>query len=144
MPHSAREIRIIALGLIRDKERVFLSQGFDPVKERTFYRAMGGGVDFGETSQEALKREFIEEIQAEITNIEYLTCIENIFVYNGKPGHEIVQLYQCDFLDPQWRDRQEIIFYEKNRQKTALWVDIDRCRSGELYVVPEQFIDYLN
>ena len=143
MGYSQGKIRVLALGIIRDDDRLFISQGFDPVKQETFYRAMGGGVDFGETSLEALKREFEEEINAEVTNIKYLGCMENIFVYNGNPGHEIIQLYQCDFVDPKFYQLEQITFNEGERQKTALWVKLDRCRSGELRVVPEQFLDYL-
>ena len=66
---SEGQIRVLALGLIKKGNRVFISQGYDPVKQKTFYRAMGGGVDFGETSLEALKREFQEEIEAQLTNI---------------------------------------------------------------------------
>lgn len=142
MPFS-EQIRILALGLIRKGDRLFLSQGFDPVKQQAFYRAMGGGVDFGETSLAALKREFREEIEAELTNIRYLGCIENIFVFNGQQGHEMIQLYQCDFTEPKFYQLEKIVFSEKEREKTALWVDIARCRSGELRVVPEQFLDYL-
>ncbi|HEY9296368.1 MAG TPA: NUDIX domain-containing protein, partial [Phormidium sp.] len=93
------KIRVLALGIIRDsRDRVFLSQGFDPEKGENFYRAMGGGVDFGETSEETLKREFDEEIQAELTNIKYLDCLESIFTFNGKQGHEILFVYECDFV----------------------------------------------
>ncbi|MBC6435410.1 NUDIX domain-containing protein, partial [Nostoc sp. HG1] len=80
----AGEIRVITLGLIRDGERIFLSEGYDPVKQGTFYRALGGGVEFGETSRAGLEREFQEEIQAELTNIKYLGCIENLFTFNGR------------------------------------------------------------
>ena len=97
--NKAGEIRVIALGLIRDSERIFLSEGYDPVKQETFYRALGGGVEFGETSHAALEREFQEEIQADLTNIKYLGCIENLFTFSGRQGHEIIQLYQCDFAD---------------------------------------------
>ena len=54
------EIRVIVLGLIQDGDRLFVSEGYDPVKQQTFYRALGGGVDFGETSHAALQREFHE------------------------------------------------------------------------------------
>lgn len=151
--HQEGQIRLLVLGLIRDGgkphggyakgDRIFISEGYDPVKQETFYRALGGGVDFGETSEIALKREFQEEIQAELTNIRYLGCLENIFVFNGKPGHEIIQLYQCDFADPKFYQMEEIPFAEGDRKKTALWVDINRFKSGELRLVPEQFFDYL-
>ena len=81
--HKPGEIRVLALGMIIDGDRIFISEGYDPVKQQTFYRAMGGGVDFGETSRDALQREFQEEIQAELTNIRYLGCLENLFVFNG-------------------------------------------------------------
>lgn len=141
--HKPGEIRVIALGLIRDGNRIFLSLGYDPVKQTTFYRAMGGGVDFGETSLEALQREFQEEIQAELTNIRYLGCLENIFTYNGLPGHEIIQLYECDFVDPQFSQLDKLEFVEGERRKTALWVDVNRLKSGEFRLVPERFLDYL-
>ncbi|BAZ26034.1 NUDIX hydrolase [Kalymmatonema gypsitolerans NIES-4073] len=148
--HKPGEIRVLALGLIRDgkyakrtlRERIFVSEGYDPVKQQTFYRAMGGGVDFGETSLEALKREFQEEIQAELTNIRYLGCLENIFTFNGQSGHEIIQLFESDFVDPKFYQLDKLDFSEGERQKTALWVDINRFKSGELRLVPEQFLDY--
>ena len=70
-------IRAVALGLIFQGDRVFIYEGYDPFKQRMFHRALGGGIEFGETSLEALQREFQEEIQAELTNIKYLACLEN-------------------------------------------------------------------
>ncbi|WP_339460624.1 NUDIX hydrolase, partial [Nodularia spumigena] len=112
------KIRLLALGLIRDSEyakrtqseRIFVSQGYDSLKQESYYRALGGGVDFGETSQAALKREFQEEIQADLTNINYLGCIESIFICNGKQGHEIIQLYECDFVDSKFYQLESLIF----------------------------------
>lgn len=138
-----KKIRILALGLIRNGERTFLSQGYDPVKQQTFYRALGGGVDFGESSYAALKREFIEELQAELTNIKYLGCIENLFTFNGQQGHELIQLYQCDFVDQKFYQLEQMEFVEGEYKKTALWMDIKQCKSGELRIVPEQFLEYL-
>jgi 8-oxo-dGTP pyrophosphatase MutT (NUDIX family) len=141
--HKPGEIRVLALGIIKKGDRTFISEGYDPVKQQTFYRAMGGGVDFGETSFQALQREFQEEIQAELTNIHYLGCIENLFTFNGKQGHEILQIYECDFVDPKFYQLENLVFAEGERQKTALWVEISRFKSGELKLVPEQFADYL-
>jgi len=104
---------------------------------------MGGGVEFGETSEEALKREFAEEIQAELTNIKYLGCLESIFTFSGKQGHEILFVYECDFVDPKFYQLESINFQEKKRQKTALWVEIEKFKSGKLKLVPEEFLTYL-
>lgn len=142
--NKAGEIRVIALGLIRDGERIFLSEGYDPVKQETFYRALGGGVEFGETSLDALQREFQEEIQADLTNIKYLGCIENLFTFNGRQGHEIIQLYQCDFVDSKFYQLESLVFSESQTHKhRALWMDISNFKSGEFRLVPEVFFDYL-
>ncbi|NES95152.1 MAG: NUDIX domain-containing protein [Desertifilum sp. SIO1I2] len=139
-------IRVLSLGLIRQGDRTFLAQGYDSVTQKAFYRALGGGLEFGESSLDALKREFQEEIDAELTDIQYLCTIENRFVSNGKPGHEIIFLYQCDFADPKFYQIETLPFLDAGGMLkfTALWVDIAQCLSGELFVVPSEFLRYLH
>ena len=121
------QIRVIVLALIRDGNRIFVSEGFDSTKQSTFYRALGGGVEFGETSRIALAREFQEEIQAELTNIRYLTCIENLFTFDGRQGHEIIQLYECDFADSKFYQIESLTFAETpERQHRALCICTSR------------------
>ncbi|HAZ45433.1 MAG TPA: NUDIX hydrolase [Cyanobacteria bacterium UBA11371] len=137
------KIMLLALGLIRWCDRLFRSEGYDPIKQQTFYRALGGGVDFGETSHAALVREFTEEIQAELTNIRYLGCLENLFVYNGQPGDEIIQLYHCDFPDSKFYQQEKLIYFTAgDEQQKAMWVEVKRFTSGELKLEPEAFLDY--
>ncbi|MEG3848661.1 NUDIX hydrolase [Microcoleus sp. herbarium19] len=136
------KIRVIVLGLIRAGDRIFVSESCDPVKQDTFYRALGGGVEFGESSIEALQREFQEEIQAELTNIKYLACLENLFVYNGQAGHELIQLYQCDFVDRKFYELESLDFADGDGEHTAFWMPVECFRSGELRLVPDKFIDY--
>ncbi|MBR8828277.1 MAG: NUDIX domain-containing protein [Gomphosphaeria aponina SAG 52.96 = DSM 107014] len=143
MGHKAGEIRVLVLGLIKEGDRTFLTQGFDSVTGETFYRAMGGGVEFGETSRAALEREFLEEINAAITNIKYLGCLESIFVHQGKKGQEIIQLYECDFVDRKFYETEQINFNEGKRAKTALWVNIQDCKERKIRVVPEEYVKYL-
>lgn len=140
---SAPRIRVIVLGLISDGTRLFVGAGYDSVKQQAFYRALGGGVDFGETSVAALQREFQEEIQAELTNIEYLACIENLFTYEGKPGHELIQFYRCDFADPRFYQIDSVQVKDSTVEYTALWVECDRFKSGELRLVPKVCLQYL-
>lgn len=64
-----------------------------------FHRLIGGSVELGETLQEAIVREVEEELGARILELTHLGVIENIFRYNGEPGHEIVALYSGK-LDP--------------------------------------------
>ncbi|MBW4692845.1 MAG: NUDIX hydrolase [Lyngbya sp. HA4199-MV5] len=138
-----QSIRAIVLGLIQHGSRLFVSEGFDPVKQDYFYRALGGGIEFGETSLEALKREFYEELQAELTNIRYLGCLENVFTYDGKPGHELVQLYACDFVDRAFYQQEQISFVDSDQSYVASWIERDRFQSGELRLVPPEALKYI-
>jgi len=56
-----------------------------------------GGVDF-ETSRDALQQNS-KEIQAELTNIRHLGCLENLFTFNGQ-GHEISKFINVILLTP--------------------------------------------
>lgn len=92
-------LRPIALAIIRDGDRILVFEGFDPSKGERFYRPLGGGIEFGERGGTALARELREELGAEVTTPRYLATMENIFVYDGKPGHEICLLYETQFVD---------------------------------------------
>jgi 8-oxo-dGTP pyrophosphatase MutT (NUDIX family) len=141
-PVKQPQIRLITLGLIQHGSRLLVSEGYDTVKQEYFYRMLGGGVEFGETSLEALHREFQEELRAELTNIQYLGCVENIFVYQGQPGHELVQLYQCDFSDSQLYEQESLVGYEGTERFEAQWIEGDRFKSGDLRLVPEQCLNF--
>ncbi|MBE9039814.1 NUDIX domain-containing protein [Oscillatoriales cyanobacterium LEGE 11467] len=136
------KIRVLALAIVQDGDRLFLGKGFDPIAQTTFYRVLGGGVEFGETSLDALKREFQEEIQAELTNIEYVACLESIFTLKEKPKHEVIQLYRCDFADRKFYQLDEVEYCEGKRSKKAYWIERQRFESGELRLVPDGFLQY--
>lgn len=93
-------IRPLVIALFRHDGRILVSEGYDAVKQQVFYRPLGGAIEFGEYSGEALRREIDEELGLGITNLRYLFTLENVFTYNGQPGHEIVLVYDADFSDP--------------------------------------------
>ncbi len=138
----AQHIRVLALGMIQDQDRLFVSEGIDRIKNQKFYRFLGGGVDFGEPSALALEREFQEELGAELKDINYLGCLENIFTFDGNKGHEIIQLYRCSFADDRFYQLSELTFAEGERKKRALWLPIDTFRRGELILYPDGILAY--
>jgi NADH pyrophosphatase NudC (nudix superfamily) len=103
-----KRIRPLALGLFLRDGKLLVFEGYDPVKDETFYRPLGGGIEFGETGAQALAREMREEIGAEVTNVRYLGLSENIFTGNGETGHEIVLLYEAELVDRSFYERDDL------------------------------------
>jgi len=96
-------IRVLALGLFRQGDTIFVAEGRDALTGETFYRPIGGAVEFGELAADALAREVDEEIGAAIEAVRYLFTLENIFIYEGEPGHEICLVHDARFVEPQRR-----------------------------------------
>ncbi len=123
------------------QNKILVGIGYDKVKQETFYRALGGGIQFGETSKDAVKREFQEEIHADITVKELLGVTENIFTYQGKTGHEIVFLYSIEIPEDTYKDEYEID--DEADEYNAVWVNIDDFKSGKKIIYPEGFLKYI-
>jgi len=89
------------------------------------YRIPGGHVEFGERSRDAAIREIHEELSAEAVNVRLLGVDENIFVYEGKAGHEITFVYAADFKDKTLYDLDVVPGFEPdNGQSFPLhWID---------------------
>ena len=92
-------IRVLALAVIRRGDELLVEDGEDPVKGESYLRLLGGGVDFGERGEEAVRRELHEEIGVELVDVRYLGAIENLFTFLGKPHHEVCLLYSARFAD---------------------------------------------
>ncbi|MFH0792658.1 MAG: NUDIX hydrolase [bacterium] len=93
------QIRPLAICIFRDGDRILVGEGYDPVKRETFYRPLGGGIEFGERAGQTIQREVREEIGAEVVSLQYLFTLENIFMFNGETGHEIVMVYDGQLVD---------------------------------------------
>lgn len=92
-------IRPVALAVVRRGDEILVEQGRDGTKDETFFRLLGGGIDFGERGADALRRELDEELGAQAAVERYLGMLENIFTYEGEERHEIVLVYECSFRD---------------------------------------------
>ncbi|HEX9364367.1 MAG TPA: NUDIX domain-containing protein [Candidatus Dormibacteraeota bacterium] len=137
-------IRPIVLAVIRSEDQILVFRGEDPVKAEVFYRPLGGGIEFGETGETAIRREIREEIGAELVNIRPLGALENIFTYDGGPGHEIVLLFDADLLDTEIYHVEQIAGLEADGGAlTVTWKPLVDFRGGDrLY--PEGLLSLLD
>jgi ADP-ribose pyrophosphatase YjhB (NUDIX family) len=107
----APRIRPIAICAFLHEERILVLE--IPLSSGGVgYRPLGGGIEFGEHSLDALKREIKEELGADITLPEFLGVIESIFEHRGEQGHEIVFVYNARFVDPSFYAKQVVEIIE--------------------------------
>lgn len=97
---TTQRIRPLAICIFHHDGKILVNEFYDPIKQQTLFRPLGGGIEFGETSAQAVVREVQEELGLPITDVHLLGTLESIFTYADKPGHEIVQVYDASFVDP--------------------------------------------
>ena len=137
-------IRPIVLALIWRGQELLVFEGYDPADGGVFYRPLGGGIRFGERSDEALRRELREELHVELVDVRYLRTLENLFVHNGAPGHEIVQLYEATLADPSFYERERFEVHEDGGLVlTARWMALSEFLGDGPPLVPEGLLPLL-
>ena len=136
-----KEIRPIALGLAIKNKKLLVSEGFDKVRNETFYRCLGGGIEFLEKSEEALKREFLEEINVDITVKNFLGISENIFTYQGKKAHELILFYSIEISDENYQEEYQVI--DDHGETIAKWIDIDEFKNKNKILYPKEVFKYI-
>ena len=140
------QIRPLAICVFRNKDRILVAEGYDPIKGETFYRPLGGGIEFGERSEETVCRELMEEIGVELKQdtLKYLGAVENIFTFNGTPGHEIVLVYDGALIDSRLYDQAVISGKEANGEEIhAVWKNLDEFGAGKSILYPVGLLEML-
>jgi len=105
-------IKVKAQVCIINNDKVLVYRVKDKKTGDHIYRLIGGWVEFGELSEKAAVREFFEETHIEVKIIKHLGCFESLYIRHGKPKHELVQVYQCEFLDSAHLQKDRIQLYE--------------------------------
>ena len=141
-----KRIRPLALCVFRRGDKIFVAEGHDEQTNKTFYRPIGGGIEFGEQAIDTVRREVQEEIAAEVTNLVYLGTLENIFVYQGETGHEICLMFDGAFVDKYRNaDDYEVIGSDDgNIVYTAMWKSLDFFRDGYAPLYPDGLLELLD
>lgn len=121
-----------------------MAECHDPATGETFYRPLGGAIEFGEQSLEAIAREVREETGAEIKDLTYVGMIENIFTFDDRPGHEIVLVYEGKFADPRLYEVELLMCRDDDGEFIGLWKSLEEFRRGEAILYPEGLLDLLS
>ena len=142
-----KRIRVLALCIFRRGDKIFVARGYDSVRGQVFYRPIGGAIEFGERAADAVTREVMEELGEAIRDLRYLGTLENIFTYEGAPGHEITRIYDGRFVDERLNrddvqlrgmDDGEVLF-------DAVWLRLDAFRGdGAAVLYPDGLLELID
>jgi len=88
----AGRFQMRAVAIIRRNGHILIHRA----THEQFWSLPGGRIEFGETAAETLEREIMEELgcSAQAGALRFL--VENMFVYNGQPLHEIGWYFEAE------------------------------------------------
>jgi len=137
-------IRAKSVCVFRHQNKILLTEGYDPTKNEHYLIPLGGGIEFGENSERAAIREVFEEVGAETYDLQLLGVLENLFVFDGTPGHEIVFIYEAKFVDENLYQKPELDGFESNGVKINVrWFDQAVLKDNAVKIYPHGIVDLL-
>ena len=137
-------IRAKVVCVFRNRGRILVGDAYDPTKKELFYCPPGGRIEFGERSEAALRREIKEELGSGIENPKLLGVLENLFIFDGQQGHEIVFVYDAELADKSLYALDRFKAQESDDQAfNAIWLDISAIRPDAPPVYPNGLIALL-
>jgi len=141
---SAGHVRPIAIAVLWRADSLLVFEAYDASKCETFYRPLGGGIEFGEYGRDAVAREIREEIGVELIDISYLGALENIYTYERRRGHELVLVYEAVLADDAIYATDELVGHEDNGASfKVIWKPLRFFESGAAPLYPDGLLELL-
>jgi 8-oxo-dGTP pyrophosphatase MutT (NUDIX family) len=137
----ATQPRVKSICVIRRDDSMLVIHAYDTARGQTFYTPLGGGVEFGERGREAIRREFKEEIGADITDVRFVGVLENLFTLEGRPGHEIVLVYEARLTDASLYKKELFEGRDTGGPFKAEWKAISSFNAENAPLYPEGLLD---
>jgi ADP-ribose pyrophosphatase YjhB (NUDIX family) len=142
---SMNAIRAKVVCVLWDSGRMLLIRATDPHDGRPFLLPPGGGVEFGESLDQAILREIFEEVRVRLPEAKRLGMLENVFQFDGRKEHELVFVYEADCDDPDLCAKDEIEIEESNGERLpARWYTVPERIATGLPLFPDGLLDLLN
>ena len=124
-------IRALVAAVIRDGNRVLVWDDLDLSTGEVVAVPIAGGIEFGETSAEAVQREVEEELGCRPASLRFLGVLEDVFEWSGKERHELWFVYDIDLSDRAPYERKQIVIVEPDGDAyAARWRELTEFGGG--------------
>lgn len=137
---NAPKIRVKAFAVLKRGDQLLVGLGEDTIKGDKFGRLVGGSVELGEHTNQTVIREMMEEFGITVKVKRHLGWLENIFTYNGEPGHEVIAVYEVTTDDKDIFTRDTMPVLDTN--DTAAWLSPAEMTAKNMTLYPSG-IDHL-
>lgn len=139
-PHR---IRVIAVALIYRGTDVLVMAVQDDTGAVKGWRPLGGAIEFGESAEEAVAREFLEEIGRPVRCIRQLCVLENLYSHEGSHGHEVVFAFEAELLGSELEPTIASSFVDGGVTNHVAWCPVSEFVEGSQRLFPEKLVSYL-
>lgn len=140
----AQHIQTKVIGICINKGRFLAMEIYNDKGEVKGVRPLGGVIEFGESRKTALRREFREELKTEIELSGSWRAFENLYIHEGRRGHEYVFAVGIKLLERSLYAHEVLVFSEDSGTNCkARWFSTEDLKRDAPTLFPLQLKKWL-
>jgi len=140
----ANTILVKVIGLALYQGRLLAAEVYNDAGDVIGVRPLGGHIEFGESREVALRREFQEELGTDIDIGGSWNMFENLYEHEGELGHEYILCTSVGLLDESLYTKDRMVFSEDSGEECiARWFSVKDCKRGDIALFPGGLVDIL-
>jgi len=140
----SQEILVKVIGIAMHRGKLLAAEIYNDNGDLKGIRPLGGRIEFGESRDAALRREFMEELGTEIDITSAWRMFENLYDHEGHRGHEVLLCASVGFHDESLYRQERVVFSEDSgNESIARWFSVQDCKQGTISLFPDGLVDIL-